>query len=147
MAKKSLAFLLTVSLVTFLFIFQTTMSNMLYLYQMGMPVDLAMVLFAASSDLIGMNFHGALPPIILVVSLVFFVAFLVAKLLLNWITIEKKYFYAFAGASGIMALVTLFPPLVWDMEMYRGAQSVFGKIYLTATGALGGYMFGINLKG
>ena len=147
MAQKSLAFLLTVFLVTFLFICQTTMSNMLYLYQMGMPVDLATVLLAIGSDLVGMNVHGALPPIVIVISLVFFVAFLVAKLLLNWITIDKKYFYAFAGAMGIMTLVSLFPPLVWDMEMYRGAQSFFGKIYLTATGALGGYIFGINLKG
>ena len=147
MFRRVSGFLIAVSLVMLLFVIQTTMSNMLYLYQKGMPVDLATVLLAMGSDLIGMNFHGILPPIVIVISLVFFVAFLVARIILNWITIEKKYFYAFAGASGIMALVTLFPPLVWDMEMYRGAQSVLGKIYLTATGALGGYIFGINLKG
>lgn len=147
MFRRVSGFLIAVSLVMLLFVIQTTMSNMLYLYQKGMPVDLATVLLAMGSDLIGMNFHGILPPIVIVISLVFFVAFLVARIILNWITIEKKYFYAFAGAMGILALVSLFPPLVFDLEMYRGAQSVLGKIYLTATGALGGYIFGINLKG
>ena len=147
MFRRVSGFLIAVSLVMLLFVIQTTMSNMLYLYQKGMPVDLATVLLAMGSDLIGMNFHGILPPIVIVISLVFFVAFLVARIILNWITIEKKYFYAFAGAMGILALVSLFPPLVFDLEMYRGAQSVLGKIYLTATGALGGYIFGSNLKG
>ena len=147
MFRRVSGFLIAVSLVMLLFVIQTTMSNMLYLYQKGMPVDLATVLLAMGLDLIGMNFHGILPPIVIVISLVFFVAFLVARIILNWITIEKKYFYAFAGAMGILALVSLFPPLVFDLEMYRGAQSVLGKIYLTATGALGGYIFGINLKG
>ena len=110
MFRRVSGFLIAVSLVMLLFVIQTTMSNMLYLYQKGMPVDLATVLLAMGSDLIGMNFHGILPPIVIVISLVFFVAFLVARIILNWITIEKKYFYAFAGAMGILALVSLFPP-------------------------------------
>ena len=129
-----------------LFIVQTTSSYMLYLYEMGMPVDLNVFLSAVGSDLIGMNFRAVLPPIIIVIFVVLGVAFLVAHLILKRISVEKKYFYAFAGASGMFTLVTLFPPLVYDLEMYRGALTLLGKGYLTATGALGGYIFGLNLQ-
>ena len=128
-----------------LFVIQTTASYIQYLYQMGMPVDFSVFLSAVWSDLIGMNFHGVLPPIALVISVVLGVAFLVAHLILKRIPVEKKYFYAFAGASGMFTLVTLFPALTYDLEMYRGALSLLGKGYLTATGALGGYIFGLNL--
>jgi hypothetical protein len=128
-----------------LFVIQTTASYIQYLYQMGMPVDFSVFLSAVWSDLIGMNLHGVLPPIALVISVVLGVAFLVAHLILKRIPVEKKYFYAFAGASGMFTLVTLFPALSYDLEMYRGALSLLGKGYLTATGALGGYIFGLNL--
>ena len=129
-----------------LFIVQTTSSYMLYLYEMGMPVDLNVFLSAVGSDLIGMNFRGVLPPIIIVIFVVLGVAFFVAHLILRRISLEKKYFYAFAGASGMFTLVTLFPALTYDLEMYRGALTLLGKGYLTATGALGGYIFGLNLQ-
>ena len=143
--KKFTIFVAIVILVMTLFIVQTTSSYMLYLYQMGMPVDLKAFLLAVWTDLIGMNFHGILPPIALVIFVVLGVAFLVAHLILKRISVEKKYFYAFAGASGMLTLVTLFPALTYDLEMYRGALSLLGKGYLTATGALGGYIFGLNL--
>jgi len=145
MAKKFVIFISIVILVMTLFVIQTTASYIQYLYQMGMPVDFSVFLSAVWSDLIGMNFHGVLPPIALVISVVLGVAFLVAHLILKRIPVEKKYFYAFAGASGMFTLVTLFPALTYDLEMYRGALSLLGKGYLTATGALGGYIFGLNL--
>ena len=129
-----------------LFVVQTTASYMLYLYEMGMPVDLNVFLSAVGSDLIGMNFRGVLAPIIIVIFVVLGVAFFVAHLILRRISLEKKYFYAFAGASGMFTLVTLFPALTYDLEMYRGALTLLGKGYLTATGALGGYIFGLNLQ-
>jgi ABC-type arginine transport system permease subunit len=92
-----------------------------------------------------MNFRGILPPIILIIFVVLGVAFFVAYLILRRISLEKKYFYAFAGASGMLTLVTLFPALSYDLEMYRGALTLLGKGYITATGALGGYIFGLNL--
>ena len=46
----------------------------------------------------------------------------------------------------MLTLVTLFPALSYDLEMYRGALSLLGKGYITATGALGGYIFGLNLQ-
>ncbi len=146
MLKKFSTFVAIVILVMTLFIVQTTSSYMLYLYEMGMPVDLNVFLSAVGSDLIGMNFRAVLPPIIIVIFVVLGVAFLVAHLILKRISVEKKYFYAFAGASGMFTLVTLFPPLVYDLEMYRGALTLLGKGYLTATGALGGYIFGLNLQ-
>ncbi|MBQ44925.1 MAG: hypothetical protein CMK37_04600 [Porticoccaceae bacterium] len=145
MAKKFVIFISIVILVMTLFVIQTTASYIQYLYQMGMPVDFSVFLSAVWSDLIGMNLHGVLPPIALVISVVLGVAFLVAHLILKRIPVEKKYFYAFAGASGMFTLVTLFPALSYDLEMYRGALSLLGKGYLTATGALGGYIFGLNL--
>jgi hypothetical protein len=146
MAKKFVIFISIVILVMTLFVIQTTASYIQYLYQMGMPVDFSVFLSAVWSDLIGMNLHGVLPPIALVISVVLGVAFLVAHLILKRIPVEKKYFYAFAGASGMFTLVTLFPALSYDLEMYRGALSLLGKGYLTATGALGGYIFGLNLQ-
>jgi hypothetical protein len=145
--KKTFAtFIAIVILIMTLFVIQTTLSYMQYLYQMGMPVDLSVFLSAVGSDLIGMNFRGLLPPIILVIFVVLGVAFFVAHLILRRISLEKKYFYAFAGASGMLTLVTLFPVLTFDLEMYRGALTLLGKGYLTATGALGGYIFGLNLQ-
>ena len=144
--KKFAIFIATVILVMTLFVVQTTASYMLYLYEMGMPVDLNVFLSAVGSDLIGMNFRGVLPPIIIVIFVVLGVAFFVAHLILRRISLEKKYFYAFAGASGMFTLVTLFPALTYDLEMYRGALTLLGKGYLTATGALGGYIFGLNLQ-
>ena len=144
--KKFAIFIATVILIMTLFVVQTTVSYMLYLYEMGMPVDLNVFLSAVGSDLIGMNFRGVLPPIIIVFFVVLGVAFFVAHLILRRISLEKKYFYAFAGASGMFTLVTLFPALTYDLEMYRGALTLLGKGYLTATGALGGYIFGLNLQ-
>ena len=146
MLKKFAIFIATVILIMTLFVVQTTASYMLYLYEMGMPVDLNVFLSAVGSDLIGMNFRGVLPPIIIVIFVVLGVAFFVAHLILRRISLEKKYFYAFAGASGMFTLVTLFPALTYDLEMYRGALTLLGKGYLTATGALGGYIFGLNLQ-
>ena len=143
---KFAMFIATVILIMTLFVVQTTASYMLYLYEMGMPVDLNVFLSAVGSDLIGMNFRGVLPPIIIVIFVVLGVAFFVAHLILRRISLEKKYFYAFAGASGMFTLVTLFPALTYDLEMYRGALTLLGKGYLTATGALGGYIFGLNLQ-
>ena len=146
MLKKFAIFIATVILIMTLFVVQTTASYMLYLYEMGMPVDLNVFLSAVGSDLIGMNFRGVLPPIIIVIFVVLGVAFFVAHLILRRLSLEKKYFYAFAGASGMFTLVTLFPALTYDLEMYRGALTLLGKGYLTATGALGGYIFGLNLQ-
>ena len=71
-----------------LFVIQTTTSYMQYLYQMGMPIDLSVFLSAVGSDLIGMNFHGILPPLIFVIFVVLSVAFFVAHLILRRISLQ-----------------------------------------------------------
>jgi hypothetical protein len=71
-----------------LFVIQTTTSYMQYLYQMGMPIDLSVFLSAGGSDLIGMNFHGILPPLIFVIFVVLSVAFFVAHLILRRISLQ-----------------------------------------------------------
>ena len=144
--RTSAVFLLSVFVVMTLFITQTTLSNVLWLYQIGMPVDLVMVFSAMVSDLIGMNFSGVFPIVGIIFS-VLLVAFLVARILLIWISIDKEYFYALAGAAGLLVLVYFLPTFFYDLELVAGARSVYGKFYLTITGALGGYFFGINLEG
>ena len=72
-----------------LFVIQTTASYMQYLYQMGMPIDLSVFLSAVGSDLIGMNFHGILPPLIFVIFVVLGVAFFVAHLILRRISLQE----------------------------------------------------------
>ena len=71
-----------------LFVIQTTTSYMQYLYQMGMPIDLSVFLSAVGSDLIGMNFHGILPPLIFVIFVVLSVAFFLAHLILRRISLQ-----------------------------------------------------------
>jgi hypothetical protein len=71
-----------------LFVIQTTASYMQYLYQMGMPIDLSVFLSAVGSDLIGMNFHGILPPLIFVIFVVLSVAFFLAHLILRRISLQ-----------------------------------------------------------
>jgi hypothetical protein len=86
--KKFAIFIAIVILIMTLFVIQTTTSYMQYLYQMGMPIDLSVFLSAGGSDLIGMNFHGILPPLIFVIFVVLSVAFFVAHLILRRISLQ-----------------------------------------------------------
>jgi hypothetical protein len=86
--KKFAIFIAIVILIMTLFVIQTTTSYMQYLYQMGMPIDLSVFLSAVGSDLIGMNFHGILPPLIFVIFVVLSVAFFVAHLILRRISLQ-----------------------------------------------------------
>jgi hypothetical protein len=86
--KKFAIFIEIVILIMTLFVIQTTASYMQYLYQMGMPIDLSVFLSAVGSDLIGMNFHGILPPLIFVIFVVLSVAFFVAHLILRRISLQ-----------------------------------------------------------
>jgi hypothetical protein len=86
--KKFAIFIAIVILIMTLFVIQTTASYMQYLYQMGMPIDLSVFLSAGGSDLIGMNFHGILPPLIFVIFVVLSVAFFVAHLILRRISLQ-----------------------------------------------------------
>jgi hypothetical protein len=86
--KKFAIFIAIVILIMTLFVIQTTASYMQYLYQMGMPIDLSVFLSAVGSDLIGMNFHGILPPLIFVIFVVLGVAFFVAHLILRRISLQ-----------------------------------------------------------
>lgn len=88
MIKKFAIFIAIVILIMTLFVIQTTTSYMQYLYQMGMPIDLSVFLSAGGSDLIGMNFHGILPPLIFVIFVVLSVAFFVAHLILRRISLQ-----------------------------------------------------------
>ena len=88
MIKKFAIFIAIVILIMTLFVIQTTASYMQYLYQMGMPIDLSVFLSAGGSDLIGMNFHGILPPLIFVIFVVLSVAFFVAHLILRRISLQ-----------------------------------------------------------
>ena len=88
MIKKFAIFIAIVILIMTLFVIQTTTSYMQYLYQMGMPIDLSVFLSAVGSDLIGMNFHGILPPLIFVIFVVLSVAFFVAHLILRRISLQ-----------------------------------------------------------
>ena len=88
MIKKFAIFIAIVILIMTLFVIQTTTSYMQYLYQMGMPIDLSVFLSAGGSDLIGMNFHGILPPLIFVIFVVLGVAFFVAHLILRRISLQ-----------------------------------------------------------
>ena len=88
MIKKFAIFIAIVILIMTLFVIQTTTSYMQYLYQMGMPIDLSVFLSAVGSDLIGMNFHGILPPLIFAIFVVLSVAFFVAHLILRRISLQ-----------------------------------------------------------
>ena len=146
MIRNLTFFLLTIIIVTFLVITHTTITNLIWLSSMDMPVNIFTVLSSISHDIVSMNIRAAIPIGMLgLVSVALIIAFVVARIILIWVKVEKRNAYALAGAAALAALVLLMPLAFYNLDLIAGARSILGKVYLISSGALGGYFFGFNL--
>ena len=89
-------------------ILQETMSNLVWLISVNMPVTFAMFIATYFDNLFMMNGGGEVPLVALVAIGMSF-AFLVVKILLIWVKISKSVAYGLAGSAAILAIVLLMP--------------------------------------
>lgn len=146
MLKKSLYLIISILLATVLVVLQTTLSNLMWLSSVDMPVTIGLTLNTFFSDLIGMNSAGAIP-LVGLVAVGMLLAYLVAKILLIWINTKKSYAYGLAGAAAILAIVLLMPLAFYNLDLIAGARTALGKTILILCGFLSGYYFGSRLEG
>ena len=146
MLKKSLYLIISILLATFLVVLQTTLSNLMWLSSVDMPVTIGLTFNTFFGDLIGMNSGGAIP-LVGLVAVGMLLAYLVAKILLIWINAKKSFAYGLAGAAAILAIVLLMPLAFYNLDLIAGARTALGKTILILCGFLSGYYFGSRLEG
>ena len=145
MLKKSLYLIISILIATVLVVLQTTLSNLIWLSSIDMPVSIGLVLNTFFADLIGMNLGGAIPLVGLVAAGML-IAYGVTLILLIWIDTRKSYAYALAGAAAILAIVLLMPLAFYNLDLIAGARTTIGKIILILCGLLSGYYFGSKIE-
>ena len=146
MLKKSLYLIISILLATVLIVLQTSLSNLMWLSSVDMPVTIGLTINTFFGDLIGMNSGGAIP-LVGLVAVGMLLAYLVAKILLIWINTKKSYAYGLAGAAAILAIVLLMPLAFYNLDLIAGARTALGKTILILCGFLSGYYFGSRLEG
>ena len=146
MLKKSLYLIISILLATVLVVLQTTLSNLMWLSSVDMPVTIGLTFNTFFGDLIGMNSGGAIP-LVGLVAVGMLLAYLVAKILLIWINAKKSFAYGLAGAAAILAIVLLMPLAFYNLDLIAGARTALGKTILILCGFLSGYYFGSRLEG
>tara|TARA_B100001758_G_scaffold221382_1_gene210694 strand:- start:801 stop:1247 length:447 start_codon:yes stop_codon:yes gene_type:complete len=146
MLKKSLYLILSILIATALVVLQTTLSNLMWLSSVDMPVTIGLALKTFVGDLIGMNSSGAIP-LVGLVAVGMLLAYTVAKILLIWVDTKKSYAYGLAGAAAILAIVLLMPLAFYNLDLIAGARTALGKTILILCGFLSGYYFGSRLEG
>ena len=146
MLKKSLHLIISILLATVLVVLQTTLSNLMWLSSVDMPVTIGLTFNTFFGDLIGMNSAGAIP-LVGLVAVGMLLAYLVAKILLIWVDTKKSYAYGLAGAAAILAIVLLMPLAFYNLDLIAGARTALGKTILILCGFLSGYYFGSRLEG
>ena len=145
MLKKSLYLILSILIATALVVLQTTLSNLMWLSSVDMPVTIGLALKTFVGDLIGMNSSGAIP-LVGLVAVGMLLAYAVAKILLIWVDTKKSYAYGLAGAAAILAIVLLMPLAFYNLDLIAGARTALGKSILILCGFLSGYYFGSRLE-
>ena len=145
MIKNLLYLTLTIVIATCLVIFQETMSNMTWLLSVDMPVTFKVFFGSYFSNLVLMNGGGAVPMVALI-AIGMLAAFLIAKILLIWVSLSKPLAYGLAGAAALLAIVLLMPLAFYNLDVLAGGRSILGKIILTLYGFLSGYFFGTTLE-
>ena len=145
MIKSSCYLFLCILIATSLVILQETISNLIWLISVNMPVTFAMFIATYFENLYMMNGGGEVPLFALVgIGMSF--AFLVAKILLTWVKISKSVAYGLAGSAAILAIVLLMPLAFYNLDILAGGRSITGKSMLSLYGFVSGYFFGASLS-
>ena len=145
MTKSSFYLFFCILIATSLVILQETMSNLVWLISVNMPVTFAMFIATYFDNLFMMNGGGEVPLVVLVAIGMSF-AFLVAKILLIWVKISKSVAYGLAGSAAILAIVLLMPLAFYNLDILAGGRSITGKTILSLYGFVSGYFFGASLS-
>ena len=145
MIKSSFYLFFCILIATSLVILQETMSNLVWLISVNMPVTFAMFIATYFDNLFMMNGGGEVPLAVLVAIGMSF-AFLVAKILLIWVKISKSVAYGLAGSAAILAIVLLMPLAFYNLDILAGGRSITGKTILSLYGFVSGYFFGASLS-
>ena len=146
MFRTSAVFLISVLIAMSCVALQTSVSNLLWLNSINMPVTVSVIVSMLMSDLVGMSAAGAYP-IIVVVFAGLLIAFIVAFLLSKWINTGRRVLYALAGGTALFAIVVLMPLAFYNLDLIAGARTLWGKLCLIFGGAIAGYYFGAQLSG
>ena len=146
MFRTIAAFLISVLIAMSCVALQTSVSNLLWLNSINMPVTASVIVSMLMSDLVGMSAAGAYP-IIIVVFAALLIAFIVAFLLSKWINTGRRVLYALAGGTALFAIVVLLPLAFYNLDLIAGARTLLGKLCLILGGAVAGYYFGAQLSG
>ena len=143
---------LTILLVSFLVGAQTTVSNLIWLSGIDMPVTFTVLISSIYHDFVLMTLTSAQPPLPplpllpVLISIGLVISFGVTWIVLRWIETQKKYAYGIAGAVALAFIFYLMPLLFFGVDMLAGARTLTGKIILVICGYLGGHFFGSRLS-
>ena len=150
--KKVGFLLLSILLVSFLVGAQTTVSNLIWLTSIDMPVTFGVLISSIYHDFILMTLTSSPPPLPplpllpVLISIGLVISFGVAWIVLRWIKTQKKYAYGLAGAVALAFIFYLMPLLFFGVDMLAGARTLTGKIILVICGYLGGHFFGSRVS-
>ena len=148
--KKVVSLALSILFVSFLVGAQTTISNLIWLTSIDMPITLGVFFSSIYHDFVFMSLTPAPPaPFPLLLSSItfgFFISFSVTWIVLKWIDVQKKYAYGIAGALALVSIVYLMPLIFFGVDAFAGARTLIGKVILIICGYLGGYFFGFILN-
>ena len=144
MIKSSFYLFFCILIATSLVILQETMSNLVWLISVNMPVTFGVFIATYFDNLFMMNGGGEVPLVALVAIGMSF-AFFVAKILLIWVKISKSVAYGLAGSAAILAIVLLMPLAFYNLDILAGGRSITGKTILSLYGFVSGYFFGASL--
>ena len=150
--KKVGFLLLSILLVSFLVGAQTTISNLIWLSSIDMPVTFGVLISSIYHDFILMTLTSSPPPLPplpllpVLISIGLVISFGITWTVLRWIKTQKKYAYGIAGAVALAFIFYLMPLLFFGVDMLAGARTLTGKIILVICGYLGGHFFGSRVS-
>ena len=138
------AFLISVSIAMGLVAIHTSVTNLLWLSSIDMPISLGIIISTIASDIIGMSFQGEVPVIALIL-IGLLIAFCTAGRLFKSTTLSEPKLYALAGGTALLATVMLLSLALGSMDLIAGARTSLGRCIIILAGILAGYYFGVQL--
>lgn len=144
MLTRIKAFLISVSIAMGLVAIHTSVTNLLWLSSIDMPISIGIIISTIASDIIGMSFQGEVPVIALIL-IGLLIAFCTAGLLFKRAVISKPKLYALAGGTALLATIMLLSLALGSMDLIAGARTSLGRCIIILAGILAGYYFGLEL--
>ena len=135
--KTVLGFILAVVSAYVVAVLLYSQFNLANLVEMGVEVDFGLRVQTALHDLAGMV--GIYFPVLIVA---FLIAFLVARLILNWMPQLRTVGYILAGFVAILAIDTILG-MVFGMHPLAVTRTTMGLLGQCVAGAVGGYVFAL----